>query len=222
MIELRYHPRIPAGYLWTGQEPWRQQHQNPIAIRTERTKVSGLMVDPQMSRSMVPNWSMCCSRPRTVSASITVWSVSDRQHGKLRSDYRGDHGRQLVQHNLEDTGTSQHIALLNAGHRCSPSSGGHILDTPGWRTPRAELCWLNLSCLLPAHEICNVPGRQWSFSMVEAAHTPQGVVERLSSARERLIVPCQQNVDAFKNLRRAYSHPYRPRRHRPRRPFPAA
>ena len=54
MIELRYHPRIPAGYLWMGKSYGVNNRKNPIAIRTEKNKGFGLMVDPQMSRSMVP------------------------------------------------------------------------------------------------------------------------------------------------------------------------
>lgn len=89
-------------------------------------------------------------------------------------------------------------ALLNAGIDVHPHLVD-ILDAPGWLAHAAGLNfgWLNLSCL-PAHEIRNVPGRQWSFSMVEASRAPYEFVERLNSACERLIVPCQQNVDAFK------------------------
>lgn len=54
MIELRYHPRYPAGYLWMGKSYGINNRKNPIAIRTEKSKGFGLIVDPQMSRSMVP------------------------------------------------------------------------------------------------------------------------------------------------------------------------
>lgn len=54
MVELRYHPRFPAGYLWMSKSYGLNNRKNPLAIRTERGRGFGLMVDPQMSKSMVP------------------------------------------------------------------------------------------------------------------------------------------------------------------------
>jgi len=90
-------------------------------------------------------------------------------------------------------------ALLRAGMAVHPYRV-ELLDAPGWLAQAAGLNFggLNLSCL-PAHEIRNLPGRQWAFSMVEASHAPYEFVERINHACERLLVPCPQNVEAFRN-----------------------
>jgi len=53
VVELRTHERIPTGYLWMGKSYGANNTENPVAIRTG-AKGFGLMVDPQVNRSLVP------------------------------------------------------------------------------------------------------------------------------------------------------------------------
>ncbi len=89
-------------------------------------------------------------------------------------------------------------ALVNQGVDVHPYLAD-TLDGPGWFThlQGINFGWLNLACQ-PAYEIRNVPGRQWAFSMFEASNIPYEYADRINDACERLIVPCLQNVEAFK------------------------
>ncbi len=55
---------------------------------------------------------------------------------------------------------------------------------------------LNLA-ILPAHELVAGAGRLWVFSMFEASVIPVEFAECINAYCERLLVPCQQNADAF-------------------------
>lgn len=55
LVELRYHPRFPAGYLWMGKSYGINSPNNPLAIREDPLVGGfGLTIDPQVSRSIVP------------------------------------------------------------------------------------------------------------------------------------------------------------------------
>jgi hypothetical protein len=54
VIDLRYHPRIPAGYGWMGKSYGDNNPANPLAIRLEMGGGFGMRVNPQIDRSLVP------------------------------------------------------------------------------------------------------------------------------------------------------------------------
>jgi glycosyltransferase involved in cell wall biosynthesis len=89
-------------------------------------------------------------------------------------------------------------ALRNQGLDIHPQLV-EMLDTPGWFQQLVGINhgWLNLS-LTMANEIRAIPGRQWAFSMFEASEIPYEYVDPINTSCERLIVPCQQNAEAFK------------------------
>jgi hypothetical protein len=53
-IELRYHERIPGGYFFMTKTYGVNNRENCLAIRTERGKGFGMIVDPQVSSSINP------------------------------------------------------------------------------------------------------------------------------------------------------------------------
>lgn len=55
MVEMKYHPRFPATYLWMGKSFGTNHPNNPLAIRTDPLVGGfGLMLDPQVNRSVSP------------------------------------------------------------------------------------------------------------------------------------------------------------------------
>lgn len=75
------------------------------------------------------------------------------------------------------------------------------LTMPPWMQRQEGINWddLTISCL-PPYFLKDVPGRHWLFTMVEGSIVPENWVSTINSSMvERLIVPCQHNVDAFRN-----------------------
>ena len=57
-VELRYHERIPSGRIFMTKPYGENNRGNGIAIRTERGKGFGMIVEPVRSRSLVPSLDM--------------------------------------------------------------------------------------------------------------------------------------------------------------------
>ncbi len=55
-VELKYHERIPTGYLWMGKSYGSNNMENPLAIRYNPNKSSGfgMMVKPKVTSDLVP------------------------------------------------------------------------------------------------------------------------------------------------------------------------
>lgn len=74
------------------------------------------------------------------------------------------------------------------------------LDRPPWLLAQLRLDWshLTLSCM-PPFMLQRVPGRHWLYTMTEGSLIPPEWVERIHrSGVERVLVPCQHNVEAFR------------------------
>lgn len=54
LVEVRRHERVPAGYIWMGKSYGNLNAQNPMAVRVWKAKGFGLMVNPQVDRSINP------------------------------------------------------------------------------------------------------------------------------------------------------------------------
>ena len=76
-VELRYHERIPAGRMFMSKPYGGNNRGNGLAIRTERGKGFGMVVEPVRSRSLVPSLDMVL-----FSASHGV-GVNDRTNGAV-------------------------------------------------------------------------------------------------------------------------------------------
>lgn len=75
-----------------------------------------------------------------------------------------------------------------------------MADYPGWLQRLAGLDYSNLTIqLMPAHNMQNVPGRVWGYSMYEANQIPRGWAANVNAVCERLLVPCEHNAQAFED-----------------------
>lgn len=54
LVEIRRHDRVPANYIWMGKSYGRDNPGNSMAIRVWPGKGFGLMVNPQVDRSIMP------------------------------------------------------------------------------------------------------------------------------------------------------------------------
>lgn len=76
------------------------------------------------------------------------------------------------------------------------------LDRPEWMFSQMYLDWRNtltISCC-PPYMLKKIPGRQWLFSMTEGSRIPPGWVDNIRECNvERVVVPCQHNLCAFRD-----------------------
>lgn len=72
------------------------------------------------------------------------------------------------------------------------------LELPGWvqRMQGRDFGDLTLT-IAPGGCVKGIPGRQWVMSMTEDTKVPSEWVDKINDHAERLIVPCQQNAEAF-------------------------
>lgn len=72
------------------------------------------------------------------------------------------------------------------------------LNHPSWlqRMQGRDFGDLTITCA-PGDKVRGIPGRQWVFSMTEDTKIPLEWVENLNGYAERVIVPCEQNAEAF-------------------------
>jgi len=55
MVQIKYHPRLPAGYLWMGKSYGIDNPANPLALRTDPLRGGfGIVVNPQVDNSLNP------------------------------------------------------------------------------------------------------------------------------------------------------------------------
>jgi hypothetical protein len=54
LVEIRKHPRVPAGYMWMGKSYGSNDLRNPMAVRVWKNEGFGLKVRPQISRDINP------------------------------------------------------------------------------------------------------------------------------------------------------------------------
>lgn len=89
-------------------------------------------------------------------------------------------------------------ALSRAGVDVMPGEAG-VWELPGWiqRLQGWDFGRLTLS-IMPGHCMKPLPGRHWLLTMTEDTSCPDDWPDAINRAGERLIVPCQQNADAFK------------------------
>jgi len=72
------------------------------------------------------------------------------------------------------------------------------LHLPSWlqRMAGLDFSQLTITCT-PPYMLEVIPGRQWSLSMTEGSRLPDGWAEKLNLYCERVIVPCEQNKEAY-------------------------
>ncbi len=72
------------------------------------------------------------------------------------------------------------------------------LDYPSWIQRMQGRDFGNLTLTIaPGEYVRGIPGRQWVLSMTEDTKIPRDWVENINNHAERLIVPCEQNFEAF-------------------------
>lgn len=74
-----------------------------------------------------------------------------------------------------------------------------VLEWPGWLQRQAGVDFSRPTLTLRStRDLTAIPGRQWGYSMYESTRPPAAWCELVNAHCERLIVPCQQNADAFR------------------------
>lgn len=87
-----------------------------------------------------------------------------------------------------------------AGLEIAPMLADTAHEMPGWMQRLAGIDYTRLSLsLMPPHCMPGLPGRQWGYTMTEAAGLPDGWADALNNHVERVIVPCEWLVDVFRN-----------------------
>jgi len=101
-------------------------------------------------------------------------------------DGYGRYARYMVQ-SLARLGVETHPIILEQ------------LNMPAWIQRMAGLDWskLTITCT-PPYMFPGLAGRQWGLTMTEGSKLPKGWAERCNSC-ERIIVPCEQNAEAFEH-----------------------
>jgi len=89
-------------------------------------------------------------------------------------------------------------ALVAAGLQVTPGTTEAIAELPAWMQNLAGWNWGNttIQCL-PANMAMPLAGRSFIFSMTEDTGCPKDWPDKINTIAERLIVPCEQNVEAF-------------------------
>lgn len=91
-------------------------------------------------------------------------------------------------------------ALIAAGVHVMPGTTEALDELPAWMQHLAGWNWGNLTIqCLPANMAIALPGRSWVYTMTEDTSCPPSWVTQINRIAERLIVPCEQNLEAFKS-----------------------
>jgi glycosyltransferase involved in cell wall biosynthesis len=78
---------------------------------------------------------------------------------------------------------------------------------PGWMHPMRRQNFGNLTIsVMPPHELQDIPGRQWVYTMTEGTEIPDLWVEKINRLAERVIVPSEWLVDVFQSRVRPPVH----------------
>jgi len=95
-------------------------------------------------------------------------------------------------------GLQQVKALARKGVDVFPE---HVLalEAPGWlqRMRGLDMSRVTIS-LMPPHEMCGMPGRQWNYTMYEGTGLPDEWARHINEKAERLLVPSEWLVDVFR------------------------
>lgn len=90
--------------------------------------------------------------------------------------------------------------LTYLGAQVRPVLLQEIRMLPGWMQQLAGLQFdrLTVSCM-PPYMFPALPGRQWGLTMTEGSKLPPGWAKACNERCERVIVPCEQNAQAFRS-----------------------
>lgn len=96
--------------------------------------------------------------------------------------------------------SSRMVKELQKLVQVKPATIAH-LDMPPWMQTQEGLNWEHLTIsFMPPYLLQAVPGRHWLYSMTEGSRIPDEWVDKINdSGVERVLVPCQHNVDAFRS-----------------------
>jgi glycosyltransferase involved in cell wall biosynthesis len=95
-------------------------------------------------------------------------------------------------------GTSMIRALMRCGVDVYPALRD-LMDLPGWMQRSMGLNFDKLTVqLMPAHNFVRLPGHSWGYTMIESDRPPKGWAKQINETVDRLLVPCEQNAEAFK------------------------
>jgi glycosyltransferase involved in cell wall biosynthesis len=89
--------------------------------------------------------------------------------------------------------------LTRLGVNVHPMSYKGIVEMPGWIRQLAgyDFSKITVGCMT-GDAFPHIPGRFWGLTMCESDRVDQLWVDNINTTCERLIVPCQQNLEAFK------------------------
>lgn len=105
----------------------------------------------------------------------------------LFADGYGRHGKHLLR------------ALPREGVHVTPVHYG-MLEWGGYEQRLAQVDWSRLTiALMSGYNVKALPGRQWVYTMWESTELPEGWAALLNRVAERVIVPCEWNVEVFRN-----------------------